>query len=65
MTYADLVDRWGANPAAIAKALGVSRQRVEHWRKTQTIPEAAQALIQIKTRGRLRANLASATQPNG
>lgn len=60
MTYADLEREYGS-PTNIAKALGVSSQLVTYWRR-KGIPKPRQALIQLKTRGRLRADI-SEPQP--
>lgn len=55
MTYDDLVEKFG-NGAAAARALGYSKQAVHGW-KTRGIPFEAQYRIQMKTKGRLRAEL--------
>jgi hypothetical protein len=53
MTYSDLKRKYGTD-AGIAAALNTSRQLVAHWRKKGISP-ARQAWIQVKTRGRFRA----------
>jgi hypothetical protein len=55
MTHHDLVDHFG-NASKAAKALGYSRQAVSQW-KDRGIPFEAQYRIQMKTKGRLRADL--------
>lgn len=55
MTHQDLVDHFG-NANKAAKALGYSRQAVSQW-KSNGIPFEAQYRIQMKTKGRLRADL--------
>lgn len=57
MTHQDLVDEFGGGSKA-AKALGYSRQAVSQW-KTKGIPFEAQFRIQMKTKGRLKADLSS------
>lgn len=54
MTHADLIQYYG-NATKAAAALGVSSPAVSVWR-TRGIPIGRQALIQIQTRGRLRAD---------
>ena len=53
MTFADLQRKYG-NDSNIAKGLGVSRQLVFHWKK-KGIPYGRQCMIQLATKGRLRA----------
>lgn len=53
MTFADLQKQYGSD-ASIAAALNVSRQLVGHW-KRNGISYPRQCAIQLKTRGRLRA----------
>ena len=55
MTYDDLIDLYG-NAATAARWLGVSRSCVSVWKKRGTIPVGRQALIQLQTKGRLRAD---------
>ena len=55
MTHQDLVGLFG-NASKAAKALGYSRQAVSQW-KERGIPFEAQYRIQMKTKGRLRADL--------
>lgn len=54
MTYDDLVSKYG-NANRAAKALDLSRQALSRWKKTG-IPFPAQYRIQMRTRGRLKAN---------
>ena len=53
MTHDDLRRMWGSD-SNIAKALGVSRQLVAHWRR-KGLSYPRQCAIQIATKGRLRA----------
>ena len=53
MTYQDLQTKYGSD-ANIAKAIGVSRQLVGYW-KRRGIPFPRQCMIQLATKGRLRA----------
>ena len=53
MTYQDLQTKYGSD-ANIAKAIGVSRQLVGYW-KRRGIPFQRQCMIQLATKGRLRA----------
>lgn len=55
MTYDELVEEYG-NASQAASALGFSRQALSRW-KTAGIPFESQFRIQMKTRGRLKANL--------
>lgn len=55
MTHQDLVDHFG-NASKAAKAVGYSRQAVSQW-KERGIPFEAQFRIQMKTKGRLRADM--------
>ena len=54
MTHDDLIQYYG-NATKAAAALGVSSPAVSVWR-TRGIPIGRQALIQLQTRGRLRAD---------
>jgi transposase-like protein len=54
MNYRELIEFYRTVPRA-AKELGVSRQLLYYWQKNG-IPAGRQALIHIKTRGRLRAD---------
>ena len=54
MTYDDLVEKYG-NASKAADKLGFSRQALSDWKKGG-IPFESQYRIQIKTRGRLRAD---------
>ncbi len=53
MDYHDVIKFYGSPPIA-ARKLGISRQLLHYWRE-KGIPIGRQALIQIQTRGRLRA----------
>ena len=55
MTYADLREHYGT-AAMAARKLGISRPLLSMWKKRGEIPVGRQALIQIQTRGRLRAD---------
>ncbi len=55
MTYAELIEHYGTASEA-ARKLGVSRPLLSMWKKRGEIPVGRQALIQIQTRGRLRAD---------
>jgi DNA-binding transcriptional regulator YdaS (Cro superfamily) len=54
MIHEDLQRKYG-NDSNIARALGVSRQLVFHW-KRKGIPYGRQCMIQLATKGRLRAD---------
>lgn len=54
MTFNDLRRTYGSD-ANIAHALGVSRQLVGQWKGKGTLPYPRQCMIQLTTRGRLRA----------
>lgn len=57
MTYTDLIEKYGnANRAAIK--LGFSRQALSRWKKSG-IPFESQFEIQLKERGRMRADPAA------
>jgi hypothetical protein len=56
MYYDDLLDHFGGLSKA-AKALGFSRQTVHGWKIRGSIPFEAQFRIQLKTKGRLKADL--------
>ena len=53
MTFADLQRKYGTD-SDIARGIGVSRQLVYVWKK-KGIPYGRQCMIQLQTRGRLRA----------
>ena len=53
MTFADLQRKYGTD-SNIARAFDVSRQLVFHWKK-KGIPYGRQCMIQLATKGRLRA----------
>jgi len=53
MTYQDLAKQYGSD-SNIARQFGVTRQLVGHW-KRKGISYSRQCVIQIQTRGRLRA----------
>ena len=55
MTFADLRKLFGPNQS-IVRALGVSRQLVAHWEKHGIKSEARQVWIQVKTKGKLKAD---------
>lgn len=55
MTYDDLVETYGSMSKA-ARALGIAKQTVHKW-KTAGIPFERQFVIQMKTKGRLKARL--------
>lgn len=59
MTYQDLIEKYGGCTAA-AKAIGLPKQTVNRWKDTG-IPFEQQFRIQLKTRGRLKAELPQAT----
>jgi hypothetical protein len=59
MNVDDLVMKFGSESEA-ARKLGLTRAAISVWRK-RGIPVQRQALIQLMTRGRLRAELAAAT----
>jgi len=57
MTYDEVVSHFGS-AAAAARALGYRhRQRVHKWKDMDAIPLGDQALIEIVTRRKLRADL--------
>lgn len=55
MTYDDLVDTYGGLSKA-ARALGLAKQTVHRWRDSG-IPFEKQFIIQMKTKGRLKADM--------
>lgn len=55
MTHEDLVAHYGSATQA-ARALGYSKQSISHWKRAG-IPFDAQFRIQLKTKGKLKANL--------
>ena len=57
MTYTDLVKQYG-NANKAAKSLGFSRQALSQW-KQRGIPFDSQYRIQLKTRGKLRADISA------
>ena len=54
MTYQDLQRKYGTD-SNIARSVGVSRQLVGYW-KRNSIPYSRQCMIQLVTKGRLRAD---------
>ena len=56
MRYKDVTEHFGSVQAA-AEALGVRRQTVYAWKYRKRIPELTQAMIQLRTGGRLTAEL--------
>ena len=62
MTYAQLIQYFGTTANA-ARSLGYEhRQRVNKWKDTG-IPREEQALIELATGGKLRADIAPAERP--
>jgi hypothetical protein len=57
MDYSELERRWGS-PANIAKAIGVSRQLVSHWRKAG-ITEVRQVWLAAKIKPERRRRAAA------
>lgn len=57
MTYTDLIDKYGTASNAGAR-LGFSKQALSDWKK-KGIPFNSQYLIQLKTRGRLKADVSA------
>jgi len=57
MTFTQICSHFGTASAA-ARALGLSRQSLQNWKTRGRIPFAAQYRIQLKTRGRLKADVA-------
>lgn len=55
VTYDELIAFYGTAANAAGK-IGVSRPLLSMWKKRGEIPLGRQALIQIQTRGRLRAD---------
>lgn len=58
MTYDDLLQKYGTASAA-ARGLGFSRQTVQNWKTRGRIPFSQQYTIQLKTKGKLKADTAS------
>ena len=56
MTPTQVVNHYGTISKA-ARELGVTYQAVQHWVKTNEIPEVRQWAIQAKTGGELMADL--------
>lgn len=55
MTYEDLIETYGGLSKA-ARALGLAKQTVHRW-KGGGIPFEKQFIIQMKTKGRLKARM--------
>lgn len=55
MTYNQLISHYGTQADA-ARALDCGRQRINNWQHTG-IPMGAQAIIQLKTGGKLKADM--------
>lgn len=55
MTYEDVIENYGGLSKA-ARALGLAKQTVHRW-KGGGIPFEKQFIIQMKTKGRLKAKL--------
>ncbi len=55
MTPENVIEYFGTQVEA-AKALNVTRQIVSYWLREQRIPIKTQALIQLQTGGKLRAD---------
>lgn len=58
MTPEQVIKHFGGEQEA-ATALDCTRQNVNYWRQQGEIPLKTQAFIQIKTNGKLRADLNS------
>ena len=58
MTFNDLCSHFGTGSAA-ARSLGLSRQTIQNWKKRGRIPFDQQYRIQLKTKGKLKADTAS------
>ena len=55
MTYEQIVEYYGSEAAA-AKILQITRQAINLWKQTSAVPKRTQAYIQLKTRGKLKAD---------
>lgn len=55
MTFEQLCKTYG-NANRAAKALSISRQTIQNWKTRGRIPFQAQYVIQIKTKGKLKAD---------
>ena len=58
MNYQKLIEHFGGSCTKAAHALGLSKQTVNAW-KDRGIPFEKQFIIQMKTKGRLKAELPS------
>lgn len=56
MNYNDLIEHYG-NANKAARATGFTRQTVSSWKKRGRIPFESQYRIQMKSKGRLRADI--------
>lgn len=59
MTYQQLIEFYGGSCTKAAAALGLPKQTVNKW-KDREIPFEQQFIIQMKTKGRLKAALPEA-----
>jgi len=57
MTYAQILKHFGTATAA-AEFLGISTAAVAHWKRRGFIPVRTQALLQVRTAGKLQAEVA-------
>jgi len=55
MTPEQVIQFFGSEQVA-AQALNIKRQTVNYWKQRNKIPKGAQAIIQIHTRGKLKAD---------
>lgn len=59
MDYQELIDFYGGSCTKAAQALGLPKQTVNKW-KDRDIPFEQQFIIQMKTKGRLKAAMPAA-----
>ena len=55
MTYDQLIEHYGTASKA-AKKLGLTENAIYQWKCRKKIPWSSQAVIQIRSKGRLRAD---------
>ena len=56
MTPKDVIKYFGGSAASAARALKLTRATVSYWDTHDEIPLRTQALIELQTRGRLKAD---------
>jgi DNA-binding XRE family transcriptional regulator len=54
--FSEVMIYYGYNQSNVARALGVSRQTITHWKRINRIPYSSQCQIEIVTQGKLKAD---------